>query len=356
MFRSNLGFHATKAALPVAMLCVLGLHGQANAQAFDLIDEGSVEQVQSNNSIVIADGYTYPQNETIVYTALQSNGFNPSLTGQACSGPGCCSCNNAQPVSSSTLGTVVYSGNYLGQTSQPAVVYQGQGYTTQSYPVQSYPTSSYPVQSYPSYPVSQPVVSSCSTCSNGVSGSSVDLGVIEGVNANYVPASSSPATPNYSTPSMTYTSSVPAATPVVSAPVTFASPNVTFSSATPQPVYYSAPASTSQPVYRSPAPTYSAPVYSSRTFTRVNSTPSYQSGQLSQSGLAQSKAVRAAQMGLRGHLGGGLGGAKYEGVGWSNRSPRDAIENCCYWGTRPTVEIGVSKGQDGCWYACVLYQ
>ena len=117
-------------------------------------------------------------------------------------------------------------------------------------------------------------------------------------------------------PAMTYTSSVSSYAPAVAAPVTYASPNVI----------------SSQPIY--------------------NSTSNCKSCQL---GLAQSKAVQAAQMGLRGHLGTGLGGAKYEGVGWSNQSPRDAIEHCCYWGTRPTAQIGVSKGHDGCWYACVLY-
>ena len=74
------------------------------------------------------------------------------------------------------------------------------------------------------------------------------------------------------------------------------------------------------------------------------------------SGLAQSKAQRAANMGLRGHLGGGLGGAKYEGVGWSNQSAQSAIQSCCYWGTRPVSQIGVARGRDGCWYACVLYR
>lgn len=74
------------------------------------------------------------------------------------------------------------------------------------------------------------------------------------------------------------------------------------------------------------------------------------------SGLAQTKAVTAARMGLRGHLGGGLGNAKYEGVGWSTQSAQSAIEHCCYWGTRPVSQIGVAKGNDGCWYACVLYQ
>ena len=130
-------------------------------------------------------------------------------------------------------------------------------------------------------------------------------------------------------PAITYTSSVPTFVPAGAAPVTFASPNVI----------------SSQPICNS-KPTYnSQPTYSSSTSNCKSCQP----------GLAQSKAVQAAQMGLRGHLGTGLGGAKYEGVGWSNQSPQDAIEHCCYWGTRPTAQIGVSKGNDGCWYACVLY-
>jgi len=74
-----------------------------------------------------------------------------------------------------------------------------------------------------------------------------------------------------------------------------------------------------------------------------------------QPGLAQQKAQQAAQMAFRDHIGGGLGGAKFEGVGWSNQSPRSAIQNCCYWGQKPPAQIGVSKSHDGCWYACVLY-
>ena len=74
-----------------------------------------------------------------------------------------------------------------------------------------------------------------------------------------------------------------------------------------------------------------------------------------QPGLAQQKAQQAAQMAFRDHIGGGLGGAKFEGVGWSNQSPQSAIQNCCYWGQKPPAQIGVSKSHDGCWYACVLY-
>jgi hypothetical protein len=74
-----------------------------------------------------------------------------------------------------------------------------------------------------------------------------------------------------------------------------------------------------------------------------------------QAGLAQQKAEIAARGQIRGHVGGGLGGANYEGVGFSNVSPQHSIKNCCYWGTRPVAQIGVSKGNDGVWYSCVLY-
>ena len=107
----------------------------------------------------------------------------------------------------------------------------------------------------------------------------------------------------------------------------------------------------------------SAQTYSSYNGTAAASSQSYgqtytssasSSGNV-QPGLAQQKAQQAAQGGIQGHLGGGLGGAKYEGVGWSNRSAQNAIQSCCYWGTRPTAQIGVSKGSNGFWYACVLY-
>ena len=146
-------------------------------------------------------------------------------------------------------------------------------------------------------------------------------------------------------PAMTYTSSGASYAPTEAALVTFSSSNVIST----QPIYESVPTYSGQPTFTSPATTFSAPVYA------APSAPSYNSTSNVQPGLAQSKAAQAAQMGLRGHLGGGLGGAKYEGVGWSNQSPQAAIEHCCYWGTRPTAQIGVSKGQDGCWYACVLY-
>jgi len=90
------------------------------------------------------------------------------------------------------------------------------------------------------------------------------------------------------------------------------------------------------------------------TYTSSATSSATSSGNV-QAGLAQQKAQQAAQSGIQGHVGGGLGGAKYEGVGWSNYSAQNAIHSCCYWGTRPTAQIGVSKGNDGFWYACVLY-
>jgi hypothetical protein len=53
-----------------------------------------------------------------------------------------------------------------------------------------------------------------------------------------------------------------------------------------------------------------------------------------------------------GHCGGNRG---YEGVGFSSISADHAIKNCCYWGQKTPVEIGVARGARG-WYACVRYR
>jgi hypothetical protein len=108
------------------------------------------------------------------------------------------------------------------------------------------------------------------------------------------------------------------------------------------PVVNAQPIVSAQPIYRSQPVTYSAGNSSSRSGSVLP-------------GLAQRKAIQAAQRRLRGHVGGGLGGAKYEGVGWSNVSRQSAIQSCCYWGARPTAQIGCTRGPDGFWYACVLY-
>jgi hypothetical protein len=116
--------------------------------------------------------------------------------------------------------------------------------------------------------------------------------------------------------------------------------------------------------YASDAATYSGPIYSTAangTFASypsagVSSFNTSPAAEVASSGLAQQKAQQMAQMSMRGHVGGGLGGASCEGVGWSTVSPQHAVQQCCYWGQRPASQIGVARGSDGCWYACVLYR
>ena len=67
---------------------------------------------------------------------------------------------------------------------------------------------------------------------------------------------------------------------------------------------------------------------------------------------AQESAEASARAGRMAHRGGSYA---YEGVGYSTRSADDAIRNCCYWGKRTPVEIGVARGTN-VWFACVRYR
>ena len=67
---------------------------------------------------------------------------------------------------------------------------------------------------------------------------------------------------------------------------------------------------------------------------------------------AQGAAEIQASRGRMGHVGGNRG---CEGVGFSTVSAQDAIRQCCYWGRRTPVDIGVARGRNG-WYACVRYR
>ena len=77
--------------------------------------------------------------------------------------------------------------------------------------------------------------------------------------------------------------------------------------------------------------------------------------------LAQQKANRAASMLSKGHVGGSMGIATHEGVGFSSASPQQAIDAACYSGSpisargpgRPRLATAVARGSDG-WYACLL--
>lgn len=71
-------------------------------------------------------------------------------------------------------------------------------------------------------------------------------------------------------------------------------------------------------------------------------------------GLAQWKAGTLARENRLRHIGGGFGGGRFEGVGYSSCSADQAIRSCCYWGKRPVREIGVAQGRSG-WYAVVIY-
>lgn len=71
--------------------------------------------------------------------------------------------------------------------------------------------------------------------------------------------------------------------------------------------------------------------------------------------LAQRKADIQASRRRLGHVGGGFGGGRAEGVG-KGRTRDSAIRHCCYWGKRKPIQIGVAKSANGWWYACVLYR
>jgi hypothetical protein len=71
--------------------------------------------------------------------------------------------------------------------------------------------------------------------------------------------------------------------------------------------------------------------------------------------VAERKARVAANRLIRGHVGGSLGGARFEGVGWGS-SPQIALRKCCYSGRRPVMAQAVCKGRDGYYYACRLFR
>jgi hypothetical protein len=71
--------------------------------------------------------------------------------------------------------------------------------------------------------------------------------------------------------------------------------------------------------------------------------------------VAKQKATQQASEGRMRHVGGSMGTARYEGVGFSTVSADDAMRKCCYWGQRTPTGIGVVRGNGG-WYATVLYR
>ena len=72
--------------------------------------------------------------------------------------------------------------------------------------------------------------------------------------------------------------------------------------------------------------------------------------------IAKQKARQQASEGRMRHVGGSMGSGRYEGVGMSSSSADAAIKQCCYWGVRTPTGIGVARGTNGRFYACVLYR
>ena len=70
--------------------------------------------------------------------------------------------------------------------------------------------------------------------------------------------------------------------------------------------------------------------------------------------VAERKAQQSAARGIKGHLGGGFGGANAEGVGFSTSSAQQALNHCCYTGQRRVAGSSVVRGSDG-WYAVKIY-
>jgi len=71
-------------------------------------------------------------------------------------------------------------------------------------------------------------------------------------------------------------------------------------------------------------------------------------------GSAQWKAEQSARLCSVQHLGGGFGGGSFEGNGYG-ATAQQAIQNCCFWGQRTPIEIGVARGANG-YYATVFYR
>lgn len=66
---------------------------------------------------------------------------------------------------------------------------------------------------------------------------------------------------------------------------------------------------------------------------------------------AQDAAVVLAGRGKLVHTGCG----QTEGIGFSTVSADAAIHNCCYWGRRTPIDIGVARGPRG-WFAVIRYE
>jgi hypothetical protein len=89
-----------------------------------------------------------------------------------------------------------------------------------------------------------------------------------------------------------------------------------------------------------------------QTYSSSPNVSAYNATNTGNTGSAQGVAEMQARSGQCRHFGGNSG---YEGVGFSTISADAAIRNCCFWGQRAPVDIGVARGPRG-WFACVRYR
>jgi len=70
--------------------------------------------------------------------------------------------------------------------------------------------------------------------------------------------------------------------------------------------------------------------------------------------VAMAKATRMAELGARGHLGGGMAGCAAEGTGRGTTAAM-ALNACCFTGQRQCAASAVVKGRNGLYYAVKLF-
>jgi len=89
--------------------------------------------------------------------------------------------------------------------------------------------------------------------------------------------------------------------------------------------------------------------------TRVIAPPAAIARYATARAAAQAKAEIQARAGACFHPGGDFGGGIAEGVGYSPRSARDALANCCFSGWLPVAAESCVRGRYG-WHACKIYK
>ena len=121
----------------------------------------------------------------------------------------------------------------------------------------------------------------------------------------------------------------------------------------------------SVPQFSEPVPSFTQPV---RTVVRevvIEPTQSvvqyFQEQQPVRSlGVAAAKTSQQVAQGVLRHVGGSMGGGRYEGVGFSTSSPEAALRKCCFYGQRQMIDHSIQYGFNRKygvygWFATAIY-